>query len=191
MPNVDPMAKWKAERDLLLMQLETLRLRFHNPKQKGDETLAALHALQHSFSLATMLNSSFPASGDDQEVFPISVPLWALQHIVNCYRDYLDASPGRTLGEVFGVEGGGQGRRPAKDRLMSRRVQITLARLVHARRAELLHAGKKKEAVLDPNVFADVSIASGYGIDHIRAAWKKYRRIIEGHGGLLGKDLTK
>jgi hypothetical protein len=181
-----PKDKFKPERAMLLLQLESLHMRFHRSKQRGnrgEQTFAALQAVDHCFTLSTVINPRFPADENEQEYFLVPVPLWALQHIVKSYHSYIDAGSSRTIGEVMGLEGGGQGRRSTKAKILTRYGELRLARMVHDERVELLKAGKEKEATLD-NVFAEVSVATNYGIDSVRSAWKKWHRIVERQAAL-------
>ncbi|MDE0811085.1 MAG: hypothetical protein OSB69_17430 [Alphaproteobacteria bacterium] len=44
------------------------------------------------------------------------MPKSLLFAIVSCFEEYLGAGPGKTFGECFGIEGGGQGRVNMRDR---------------------------------------------------------------------------
>ena len=51
-----------------------------------------------------------------QEGTSVCVPESLLIAIVSCFEEYLGAGPGKTFGECFGIEGGGQGQLSMRDR---------------------------------------------------------------------------
>lgn len=137
--------KRAARRAAVLGQMGVLYARFRKPRGRGDKTFAAVYTLDGFFALATLLNPALPSDRDEQERLLVPVPLWALQHLLRAFADYAAAPPGKTLGEVLGIEGGGQGRRPAKENLLARSAWLMLARMVQTRRTALRAAGKPKK----------------------------------------------
>ena len=56
----------------------------------------------------------------------ISVPKSLLIEILSRFEDYLDADPGWTFGECFGIEGRGQGKKSMKDKYRTRQRRRTI-----------------------------------------------------------------
>ena len=129
--------------------------------------------------MATVLNPKFPEDGNKQECFSIPVPLWALQHLVNAINDYMAADPGKTFGEVLGIEGRGQGKQKAKDKLATRIANRELALWAEILRRHHQAQGNREEAKL-VNVFAAVAERTGYSVDSVEKAYKKYRGTLDG-----------
>jgi hypothetical protein len=157
-----------------LVLMERLHKKFWNSEDKGEKSFSALQALSMMFMAGTVLNPDFPRDPDKQESFMIPAPLWALQHVVNSLKDYMAAEHGRTLGEVLGLEGGGQGRQKLKDRLKKRMVHRELALYVEVLRQRLKEAGKREEAKL-VNVYEVVAERSGFSADSVAKAHTMYR----------------
>lgn len=79
------------------------------------------------------------AAGDVLPIrFEVPVPWWVVNAVAERWKEYLSAGPGRTMGEVFSVEGGGQGVSPKRLTIPTERLHRRLAGDV----AALLHFGK-------------------------------------------------
>jgi hypothetical protein len=61
---------------------------------------------------------------------PVCVPESLLIEILSRFEDYLDAGPGKTFGECFGIEGGGQGRVSMRDRHRKTNERIEISNAV-------------------------------------------------------------
>lgn len=161
--------------DEALVVMEHLRKVFYQSKDKGEATFTVFNALCHSFIITTRLNPHFPKNEDMQRIYPVPVPLWALEHLVAAISTYGDADRGKTFGEVLGIEGGGQGRQRTKDRLATRMVRRQLALSVEALRRHHEAAGRKEEAKL-VNIYAEIAEHTSYSVDYIEKAYKRHRK---------------
>ena len=136
--------------DILRQQFET------NP----SHTLPAFEALTAIVSHAWLHDEHPPT---------VTVPWWTAEILCEGFMRYRDsaltAAP-ITLGEAYGIEGGGQGKQPKIQESLRELRDIRIATGVAMREAE----GQKIEAALQ-----DAADASGLSLSHVRRIWENNR----------------
>ena len=96
----------------------------------------------------------------------VAVPLWVVANLARAWLAYLGAPPGKTFGETLGIEGGGQGKRRAKEARMKKNRDLLLTMEVHKRRVE---SGLSLE-----KAYASVAESKGTSEDIVRRAWRQH-----------------
>ena len=147
--NKDALASLKANADKIdalkarLMQLDELRA-----KEELTTTFIAFEAL------SSLLGSRIEglSDGDLRPAWleswgdgTVEVPATLLKVLAESWVEYKDAPSGATLGEVFGLEGGGQGRSKIKDTQATRDLHRRLANEVGSRYVAAGVAGENGE----------------------------------------------
>lgn len=103
----------------------------------------------------------------------VSVPWWIVDNLAQAWLAYLDAPPGKNFGETLGLEGGGQGRRLAKQSWKNYRRDLFLVLKVHRLRVEAKQKGEKLSL---EKAYANVAASANSTEDIVRLAWKKHGR---------------
>ncbi len=96
----------------------------------------------------------------------VAVPMWVVQNLARAWNAYRDADSAITFGEVLGIEGGGQGKRRAKEAWMKKNRDLRLTLEVHKRRVE---SGLSLE-----KAYSSVAESKGTSEDIVRHAWKEH-----------------
>ncbi len=110
----------------------------------------------------------------------VTVPWWIVDNLAQAWVAYLDAPPTKTFGETLGIEGGGQGRRFAKERWINYRRDLLLALEVHQIRVEAQERGQRLSL---ENAYASVAESTRTSEDIVSRAWKRHgRKLTESRG---------
>ncbi len=103
----------------------------------------------------------------------VSVPMWVVLILASAWNAYRDAPSLKTFGEVLGIEGGGQGKRPAMKAWMKKNRDLLLTLEVHKRRAKAQEMGQRLS--LD-EAYASVAASTDTSEDIVRHAWRRHGR---------------
>ena len=143
-------------------------------RSRRAASLSAFEAIvQHRNFLLPQVTDPVSGAGPiPDELVP--VPWWIINFIAEGWERYRQASPGRALGECFDLEGGGQGKLPAKDVLPKVIRDQALAREVIQIR---LQAKKKGIKLSLEKVFAEVAEKYGLSSDTVRRAYRSVPKI--------------
>ncbi len=110
----------------------------------------------------------------------VTVPLWVVNSLAQAWIAYRDAPSGKTFGEVLGIEGGGQGKRRAKEAWMNKNRDLRLALAVHQIRVEAQERGQQLSL---EKAYASVAASTGTSEDIVRHAWRQHgRKLTESRG---------
>ncbi len=109
----------------------------------------------------------------------VRVPWWIVDYLAQAWFVYRDVAEGKTFGEVLGIEGGGSGKHPAKNKWIKHNRDLLLALAVYRYRIEAAEGGNP---VSLENTFVAVAEEKNMSEDIVRRAWKR-------HGGKLSKPL--
>ena len=102
----------------------------------------------------------------------VTVPMWVVLNLASAWIAYRDEpSGGKTFGEVLGIEGGGQGKRRAKEAWMNMSRDLRLTLEVHKRRVEAKEGGQWLSL---ENACAQVAESKGTTENIVRLAWKRH-----------------
>ena len=105
---------------------------------------------------------------------PVTVPMWVVLNLASAWNAYRDApSSGKTFGEVLGIEGGGQGKRRAKEAWKNKNRDLRLTLEVYKRRVEAKEGGQRLSL---ENACAQVAESKGTTENIVRRAWKRHGR---------------
>ena len=100
----------------------------------------------------------------------VAVPMWVVLNLASAWIAYRDApSSGKTFGEVLGIEGGGQGKRRAKEAWKNKNRDLRLTLEVYKRRVEAKEGGQRLSL---ENACAQVAESKGTTENIVRLAWK-------------------
>ncbi len=103
----------------------------------------------------------------------MTVPMWVVLNLASAWNAYRDAPSAKTFGEVLGIEGGGQGKRRAKEAWMNKNRDLRLTLEVHKRRVEAKEGGQWLSL---ENACAQVAESKGTTENIVRLAWKRHGR---------------
>lgn len=135
------------------------------------EAILSIHdALEKDFPREA-IKDAFPVEAWKTDT--VEIPRAWLQPLAEGWAKYRRAPPGTTLGEALSIEGGGAGKRPARERLLqlgkerrvSNRVIFTMASLVAAN-------GKSSWE----NAYSIVAVEEDISIVTVRRASRKHRQ---------------
>jgi hypothetical protein len=136
------------------------------------------------------LRRAWPESWGDSTVM---VPAALLKALAEPWIEYKDASSGVTLGEAFGVEGGGQGRAKMKDTQAIRDRDLRLANKVAILYVAAGVAGKNgndAQPISLDDAYAQVAELNDCSAETVKKAYAKYnpktRNRLKGRGILKG-----
>ncbi len=101
----------------------------------------------------------------------VAVPLWVVANLARAWLAYLGAPPGKTFGETLGIEGGGQGKRRAKEARMKMNRDLHLTMEVHKRRVEAKEGGQKLSL---EKAYGSVAESTDTSKDIVRRAWRQH-----------------
>ncbi len=102
----------------------------------------------------------------------VTVPMWVVLNLASAWIAYRDEpSGGKTFGEVLGIEGGGQGKRRAKEARINKNRDLRLTLEVHKRRVEAKEGGQRLSL---ENACAQVAESKGTTEGIVRRAWKRH-----------------
>ena len=107
--------------------------------------------------------------------YTIPVPWWIVDFLGRGWDRYMEA-PETTLGEALGLEGGGQGKPPAKRGWKMEIRNRWLAIMVAELRNEHFQAGKRLSL---ENAFGQVATMAQSSEEIVRLAWRKHGRQVE------------
>jgi hypothetical protein len=118
-----------------------------------------------------ILNACPDSWGDET----VRVPADLLKALTDCWQIYKDGPSGQSLGEAFGIEGGGQGKRPSKEKQATRDRRRRLANEVEIeyRTAELTNI-----PITQSKAIEIVSENQGVQFSTVESAFKEYKREI-------------
>lgn len=144
--------------------------------EDGSQKQRILSALESLCLCAIDLKSVVPRKldhpeGDLPDNFPVTIPYWIIRELVTGWLTYKSAPAGKTLGECFGLEGGGQGKRPAKQKWEQQTrdlvAAVQVAILVHAAHEDGDHLSLEQ-------AFAEIAETFDVSTDTIKRAWETY-----------------
>lgn len=138
------------------------------------EALSALYGGRLEGYSDDDLRTSWPKEWGDQT---ISVPAVLIQTLASAWLDYQDAPHGKTLGEAFKLEGGGQGKKKIKDTLKTIDNNRSLS---HQVEINYLTGDETSQPISLEEAYVNVSEENSVSFDTVRNAHLKY-----------GKDLRK
>lgn len=141
-----------------------------SPKQWSISALEALSLCAHHLHNDTPKNLNQPEWRPPDDL-PITIPFWVVRTLVYGWLRYKSAPAGKTVGECFGLEGGGQGKRPAKQKWDQQTRDLTAAVNVAMLRHAAIRNGERlslEKAFMEVAEFFDVSP------DTIERAWEVY-----------------
>ncbi len=101
----------------------------------------------------------------------VTVPMWVVQNLASAWNAYRDAPSLKTFGEVLGIEGGGQGKRPAMKALMKKNRDLRLTLAVHKIRVEAQERGQRLSL---EKAFTSVAESTDTSKGIVRDAWKQH-----------------
>jgi hypothetical protein len=105
----------------------------------------------------------------------IPVPRWVIDSLGMGWFRYCHAPAGTTFGESLGVEGHGQGRRPAKEKWKLMLRDFRLARMVSDNRNKTRQAGQPAKLT---DIFDSVAEEAKCTPYTVSQAWKSYGRTV-------------
>ena len=110
----------------------------------------------------------------------VTVPWWIVDNLAQAWVAYLDAPPAKTFGETLGIEGGGQGKRRAKEAQMKKNRDLLLTLEVHKRRVEAKEGGQKLSL---EKAYGSVAESTDTSVDIVRRAWRQHgHKLTESRG---------
>jgi hypothetical protein len=180
-PKVNPEAIGRARQSLTeIDQLKARFRQFEKQRSAGElstqfialEALAALFGGRVSGFSDADLRRAWPKDWGEEV---ITVPATIAAALAIAWRDYRSAPSGVTLGEKFGLEGGGQGSQPTRNRQLTKdrdRRRANEVELVY-----LMGEADGRTISID-DAIKIVAEREGTSFETIRAAHKKYRREI-------------
>ncbi len=102
----------------------------------------------------------------------VPVPWWVLRQLAPCWLNYINSPAGKTFGEAFNLEGGGQGKQRYRDTIdkFTRDWKIAL---------DVLHwQTSNKNSTLEQAIF-EIADNSGLSDETIKRAWNKYKERVK------------
>lgn len=160
--------------ELALLAVQNL---YYLAESKGTRRQASLSAFHALVAVAGYWRFASPQKKADPNWEPapdalVTVPWWIVDFLAQGWIRYLEAPTGRTLGESLGLEGGGQGRRPAKEQWKNLLRDVTLALMV----AELRDEAESKGQTLSlERAYREIADRERHSEDIVQRAWKAHR----------------
>lgn len=190
-PMVDreALAEWKkgvADEEVVslsfrLETLETMRKAGTlNTRFLALEALGALASARKSGRPEETLRSCWPKDWGDNT---LNVPLSLLLALRDGWTDYKNAYSGKSLGEAFKIEGGGQGAQPMKVTLANIDRARALANAVEARYQQI---EQELDAISLIEAYTEVAHAHGVSLDTVQNAHKAHAQSIRREMAALG-----
>ena len=105
----------------------------------------------------------------------VIVPLNFLNIIAESWMSYLDAPTGKTMGEAFHLEGGGQGKARARQLQMNRDQRRAIANDVEN---TYLEAAKKGSPISEEEAIGNVASKRNKSFDTVQKSYKKHKKYI-------------
>lgn len=166
--------------ELALLAVQNLYYLAESKGTRRQASLSAFHALVAVGGYWRFASAQKKADPDWKPApdATVSVPFWIVDFLAQGWISYLEAPSGRTLGETLGIEGGGQGRRPAKEQFKNLLRDVTLALKVAALRDEAENEGEK---VSLERAYLDIAQGEDVSKDTVKRAWRA-------HGGQVRKS---
>ena len=129
------------------------------------------------------LRKSWPK---DWDCNTLTLPAVLVQALTSAWVDYQKAPIGKTLGEAFQLEGGGQGKKKIKDTLKTIDKARSLSNQVEI---NYLSAGETSHSISLEEVYHNVAEENDVSFDTVRKAHLKYgkdtRKELKGRGIIL------
>lgn len=180
-PIINP--EWLTRQSPIPKQVAKLRMRFRlleielNEGRVGEtyialEGLAAICEARLSVESDEEFRAAWPQEWTSASV---SVPYVLLQQIANAWSDYKAAPSGKTLGEVFKIEGQGQGKKRTRDLRKTADEQYARAREVLL---EFLSRSLAGAPMSVSKVQGLVAESRGESLETIQDAYSRYGPVI-------------
>lgn len=144
-------------------------------------------AIREGYSEDEIINACPDAWGTEDEQ-TVRVPIALLQALAWAWDDYKNADAGITLGEAFGVEGGGQGKQPAKKQQATRDRRRKLAAAVEVEYRAWEKIGRP---ITQAEAIEFVSENQRVKLSTVEAAFNEYKQEVRDAGlrhGLIKKE---
>ncbi len=139
----------------------------------GQRALSAFEALGYIGGY-WLFHSPQKTTDPDWEPEPealVTVPMWVVLNLARAWNAYRDAPSAKTFGEVLGIEGGGQGKRRAKEAWMKRNRDLRLTLAVHKIRVEAQERGQRLSL---EKAYASVAESTDTSEDIVLRAWRQH-----------------
>ena len=165
------------EKRLTVMEVAKNRFDILDEHRKKDglpatyitlEGLSFFQASREQGYTDEQLRDAWPDSWGKEEVI---VPAALLNTLMTAWLKYCDAPSGKTLGEAFGLEGGGQGKLPAHKLQMNRENRRGIAQQVEG---IYIAGGLSNEPVSEEYAQTTVAEQRGLSFETVSKAHKKY-----------------
>ena len=151
-----------------------------NPSRK-QSSLSAFEAMEVIAGYWRFVSEKSKTNADwepDPEAL-VTIPFWVVDYLARTWVAYChDAPKGQPFGEALGLEGGGQGKRPAREQWRKHFRDLRLAHEVWRTRTQAEQRGK--HLTLE-NAFARVADERETTEEIVRHAWKKHGRRLPKH----------
>lgn len=182
-PTIDERALKKLKEDIVDRELFQLSYRLRalealRQKREINTIFIALEALGAFAGAKTAgrteidLQSCWPEEWGTET---ITVPLPLLLALRDAWANYKAAHSGKSLGEAFQLEGGGQGRPPMKQRLETIDRAVVLANAVESRYLQIEGAS---DSLSLADVLAEVSEKNQLSVETVKKAHDLHKEII-------------
>jgi len=107
----------------------------------------------------------------------VPVPWWVIDVATRGWVRYLRSPPSVSLGEAYGIEGGGQGRHPYKNRIATYTRDWKIALDVWHRVQQAKKQGEKLP--IRDGAIPAVAVALGFEESTVERAWKRHGKMIK------------
>jgi hypothetical protein len=191
--NIDALTNLKANTDKIdvlkarLLQFEKLRIEKKLPTTYiAFEALSSLLGGRVEGHSDCELRRAWPECWGDSTV---EVPATLLKALTSAWDEYKGATSGRSLGEVFGVEGGGQGRSKMKNKQATRDFHQRLANEVASFYVAAGAAGEDAQPISLEEACAHIAQQYSISAELVKKAYAKYNP--ETLKGLKEKGILK
>jgi len=165
-----------------IRQLHNLTTENASQRQASESAFEALFLLR-GFWATNAPPGDYP-DAEHSAHYMIQVPWWIVDILGRGWKRYMEGPEGSTLGEALGLEGGGQGKHPAKRKWAKDLRDLRLAIAVAEFRN--LHFQKGKQLSLE-EAYGLVATKAQSSEDIVRIAWRKHgpmvRASLKARGG--------